>query len=188
MLAPFPVAVRLYYTPGTGHKDESGVYGLRSSVRYWGASASDFARNAACAASSSSGAGVVLVATGTPTAWKNSSCPAGEQVQSSRTSLSVALVNECGAFAGDVCGLSGPHNGFLAAEGDLYLAIENRKRLLEIVPMGRRAAARWNQHVDHAVATGGVLACQKKSCRYRPRFPRWGNVWSVSGRARVKFR
>lgn len=44
-----------------------------NSVRYFGASATAFAMNSACAASSSLGAGVVRVATGAPTSRKNSS-------------------------------------------------------------------------------------------------------------------
>ena len=57
--------------------------------------------------------------------------------------------------------LARSHDGFVAAEGDLYLAFENGKHLLEIVAMSRRAAAGRNKHVDEAVATGGVLARQK---------------------------
>jgi type IV secretory pathway TrbL component len=58
---------------------------LSSSVRYLGASALSFSMNAACSFSLSFGGGVVRVATGTPTSMKNSSCPAGEQIQSMRT-------------------------------------------------------------------------------------------------------
>src|ERR1039457_475204 len=74
--------------------------GRRSCVRYCGASAADFAMNAALAASSRSGGGSVRVATGAPTAMKKFSCPAGEQMHSSRAGRLEALVNACGALAG----------------------------------------------------------------------------------------
>jgi hypothetical protein len=57
--------------------------------------------------------------------------------------------------------LTGSHDRFGAAEGKLYLALENGKHLLEIVAMRRRAAAGRNKHVNETVATGGVFACQK---------------------------
>ena len=55
-----------------------------NSVRYFPASARAFALNSVCATSSSLGGGVARVATATPTSLKNSSCPAGEQMQSIR--------------------------------------------------------------------------------------------------------
>src|SRR5580692_7625684 len=59
------------------------VHALSSnSVRYFEAIAPTLALNAACAASSSLGGGIVRVATGVPTSRKNSSWPAGEQMQS----------------------------------------------------------------------------------------------------------
>ena len=57
----------------------------RSSVRYFGAMAFAFTKNSAICFSSSSGGGVVRVATGTPTSRKNLSLPAGEQMQIIRT-------------------------------------------------------------------------------------------------------
>jgi hypothetical protein len=47
----------------------------------------NFFMNSACSVSSSFGGGVVRVTTGVPTAAKDSSCPAGEQMQSSRVAL-----------------------------------------------------------------------------------------------------
>ncbi|MEA2241764.1 MAG: hypothetical protein QOD24_1320, partial [Solirubrobacteraceae bacterium] len=69
--------------------------GGSSSVRYRGASAVAFATNAAAADSSSSGGGCVRLLSGTPTAMKNSSWPAGEQRQSRRAGRSVALRKAC---------------------------------------------------------------------------------------------
>ena len=63
------------------------------SVRYLGARSIDFFINAACCSSFSSGGGVVRVATGVPTALKNSSWPAGEQTQSILTGREEELWN-----------------------------------------------------------------------------------------------
>src|SRR5208282_920403 len=71
-----------------------------NSVRYIGASAAAFALNAACAAASISGGGVVRVETGTPSSMKNSSWPAGEQMQSILAGRMDELWNWWGAFAG----------------------------------------------------------------------------------------
>ena len=60
------------------------VYVFTISVRYFGRSAVVFALISASAASSSLGGGVVRVATGTPTARKSSSRPAGVHMQSNR--------------------------------------------------------------------------------------------------------
>jgi len=57
--------------------------------------------------------------------------------------------------------LASPHDEFRATESDLDLAVENGKHLLEVVAVWRRAATRRDKHVYEAVATGGVLACQK---------------------------
>ena len=70
---------------------DTGYASLSNSVRYLGASAFTFSMNAACSFLSSSGGGVVRVATGTPTSMKNFSCPAGEQIQSIRTGPVEAL-------------------------------------------------------------------------------------------------
>src|ERR1700722_16229428 len=59
--------------------DFPSVYGWIISVRNLGRSAATFAFIFVAAALPGWGAGVVRVATGTPTARKNSSCPAGEQ-------------------------------------------------------------------------------------------------------------
>jgi hypothetical protein len=74
--------------------------GFTISVRYFGRSAIIFAFISASAALSGLGGGVVRVATGTPTARKNSSCPAGEQMQSNRAGFWEAFVKKCGALAG----------------------------------------------------------------------------------------
>jgi len=70
------------------------VYVFTISVRYFGRSAMAFAIIAAAAALSSLGGGIVRVATGTPTARNNSSCPAGEQMQSNRAGSLEAFVKE----------------------------------------------------------------------------------------------
>ena len=66
---------------------------LSSSVRYFGASSTTFLMNAACCAASTLGGGVVRVATGVPISLKNSSWPAGEQMQSILTGFDEALWN-----------------------------------------------------------------------------------------------
>ena len=42
---------------------------------------------------------------------------------------------------------------------------KTRKHFLEVMAMRRRAAARWNVHVDETVATGGVFAGHKDRVR-----------------------
>src|ERR1700738_5234251 len=66
---------------------------LSSSVRYFGASSITFLMNAASCAASILGGGVVRVATGVPISLKNSSWPAGEQMQSILTGFDEALWN-----------------------------------------------------------------------------------------------
>src|SRR5882724_9363670 len=75
-------------------------YGYRSSVRYLGANSWDFFINSACSSWSSSGGVDLRVGTEAPTWAKNSSCPAGAQMQSSRADAPEALVKEWGALAG----------------------------------------------------------------------------------------
>src|SRR5205085_2008391 len=65
----------------------------RNSVRYREASASALALSVVWVASSSFGGGAVRLATGEPTAMKNSSCPAGEHMQRSRADRSEELRN-----------------------------------------------------------------------------------------------
>jgi hypothetical protein len=60
-------------------------------VRYFGAIALAFPRNSAICFSSNLGGGVVRVATGTPSSWKNLSLPAGEQMQIIRTGREAEL-------------------------------------------------------------------------------------------------
>jgi len=79
---------------------QSWVYGFTISVRYLGRSARIFFIVAAWAAGLGLGAGIVRPVTGIPTARKNSSCPAGEQMQSNRAGCWEALVKKCGALAG----------------------------------------------------------------------------------------
>src|SRR6266542_6006503 len=74
--------------------------GGSSSVLYSAASAVDLAMKAACASASSGGGASFRVATGWPTRVKNSSCPEGAHMHSSRDGVSVALVNACGALVG----------------------------------------------------------------------------------------
>ena len=64
---------------------------LSSSVRYFGASSITFLKNAASCAASTLGGGVVRVATTVPNSLKNSSWPAGEQMQSIVTGFDEAL-------------------------------------------------------------------------------------------------
>src|ERR1700730_545385 len=97
---------------GLARKDSDlDHYGLRSSVRYFGASATTFAINAASATLSSLGAGDVRAATGSPTSMKNSSCPAGVHMQSIRTVLPELFLNTCGAFAVFRRGIRTPFSG-----------------------------------------------------------------------------
>src|SRR2546430_15950007 len=90
--------------------------GFSNSVRYLGASSCAFLMNSDRAASSSLGARVVRDATAMPTWAKNSSCPAGAQMQSSRTVCFEALVKECGALAGMFTGLPERPHHFLPRE------------------------------------------------------------------------
>ena len=66
---------------------------LSSSVRYFGASSITFLKNAGSCAASTLGGGVIRVATGVPNYLKNSSWPAGEQMQSILTGFDEALWN-----------------------------------------------------------------------------------------------
>jgi hypothetical protein len=66
---------------------------LSNSVRYFGANSIAFLMNAASCAASTLGGGVVRVATGIPTSLKNSSWPAGEQMQSILTGFDEAFWN-----------------------------------------------------------------------------------------------
>ena len=68
-------------------------------MRYSGASAFDLAMNAAWVWPSRAGGGSVRDVTGTPTAMKNSSCPDGVHVQSSRAASPAALRKASGALA-----------------------------------------------------------------------------------------
>lgn len=45
-----------------------------------------------------------------------------------------------------------------AAKGEFELAIQQREHLLEIMPVRRRPASSRNQHIDQAIAPGGLRA------------------------------
>jgi len=64
---------------------------LSISVRYFGVTVITFFMNAACSAPSSFGGSVVRVATGVPTSVKNSSRPAGEEMQRTRVAFAEML-------------------------------------------------------------------------------------------------
>src|SRR5439155_27213713 len=98
------------------------------------------------------------VATGSPTAWKNFSWPAGTQTHSSRAGCLDALRKECGALAGTLMVSPAWAICFAAAEGQFDLALENGEHLLEVVAMGRRAAAGRDVHVEDGEAAVRVLA------------------------------
>ena len=66
---------------------------LSNSVLYFGASPITFLMNAASCAASATGGAAVRVATTVPTSLKNSSCPAGAQMQSILTGFDEALWN-----------------------------------------------------------------------------------------------
>jgi hypothetical protein len=57
-----------------------------------------------------------------------------------------------------VDGLAGTGHEALATEGELDRALEDGEHLLEVVTVGRRAAAWRDVHVDERVLAGGVVA------------------------------
>jgi len=63
---------------------------------------------------------------------------------------------------GDMEGFAGFNGGFLAAEGGFDLAFENGEGLFEVVTVWGWAATGWDEHVDQAVATGGVFAGEEE--------------------------
>jgi hypothetical protein len=67
-------------------------------------------------------------------------------------------VNACGGVGRHVDGLASAGHERLAAEGHLDFAVKDGEHLLEVVPVRRRPAARWDVHVDERVLSGGVLA------------------------------
>jgi hypothetical protein len=71
----------------------------------------------------------------------------------------ISGVGECVRGVGrHVDGLAGAGNERLAAEGHPDFAVKHGEHLLEVVPVRRRPAARWDVHVDQRVLSGGVLA------------------------------
>src|SRR5437773_6605323 len=117
--------------------------------------------NSACARLSSLGGGVVRVATATPTWAKNSSSPAGAQMQSSRTVCFEALVKECGALAGMFAVSPERTTDFLPRKVASISAFENRKRLFKVVTVRTWTSTRRDQHIDEAIATIGIVARQQ---------------------------
>ena len=97
--------------------------------------------NSACCFSSSLGGGVVRVATGVPISRKKFSCPAGEQIQSSRVGLVETLWNRCGALAGLFMVSPARTTDFLPTERRFDLAFQQNEGLLEIMAVWRRASA-----------------------------------------------
>jgi len=49
----------------------------------------------------------------------------------------------------------------LAPEGQLYLAVQDREHLLEVMTMRWRAATKRHEHVDQAVAAARLFASHK---------------------------
>jgi hypothetical protein len=84
-------------------------------------------------AASGLGAGAVRLATGTPTAVKNSSCPGGEHRHNSRAGRWLLLRNACGALAG--------------------MLTVSPARTTDLMPR--------EVHINEAVAAGGVFAREK---------------------------
>ena len=106
---------------------------------------------------------MVRVGTGTPTSKKNFSWPAGEQMHISRATFVEVFRNWCGAFAGMFNGFASLHHYLCATEGCLDFAFEDGERLLEIVPVRRRAASGRNMHIDQAESACSIVA-RKKNC------------------------
>jgi len=65
----------------------------------------------------------------------------------------------------DMYGLARPHHHRCAAEGGLDFAFEDAERLLEIVPVRRRAASGRNMHVDQAKSARGLFSRKENSIR-----------------------
>ena len=140
---------------------KSFAQGFIISVRYFGRSAIVLAILSASAALPGLGGGVVRVATGTPSARNNSSCPAGEQMQSNRAGSLEAFVKEWGALAGILTVPPAPTTDFFAAKGGFDFTFEDGKRFLEVMAMRRRAASRRDVHVNEAITAGGVIAAEQ---------------------------
>ncbi len=58
----------------------------------------------------------------------------------------------------DIDGLACLGHEMFVSKGELDLAVEDGEHLLEVVAVGRRAAARWDVHVDQRVAPSGIRA------------------------------
>ena len=98
-----------------------------------------------------------------------------------------AFLKECGALAGMFDCFAGSHDRLFSAEGRLDLAFHQRERLLEVVPVGRRAAAGRDEHVDQAVAAA-VSSPERRIVYMPPARPMCGRESPVSERAIVIWR
>ena len=131
---------------------------ISNSVRYFDASALIFFIRSPICVLSSLGGGDVRLSNGSPISSKNSSSPASAAMHSMRTGPPDAFLNTCGASAGMFTVDPARAVAVLVSEGHLELAFEEREHLLEIMPMRRRPAAIWHDHVDQAVSSGRLNA------------------------------
>jgi hypothetical protein len=88
----------------------------------------------ASSSSLSFGAGVVRLSTGLPIAMKNSSCPAGVHMQSTRA-RPFDVLEEVRRVRRNVDGHAGLDHRLLATDSELDLALEQREHLFEVVPV-----------------------------------------------------
>ena len=95
--------------------------------------------------------------TATPTCAKNSSCPAGAQIQSSRAGRARSVGEGMRRIGRDAEGLAGVNHRFFSAEGGFDLAFKDGEGFLEVVPMRRRAAAGRDVHIDETITAVGIM-------------------------------
>jgi len=120
---------------------------LHRAVRYVGASSSAFFRRAACSSALSLG-GAVRLPTGSPTAARNPSWPAGAQIQSIRTGSPDLFSNRLWGIGRNVDGrrcLDGPRR---TAKCELDLAMDHLEHFFEIVPVRGRPGRRLMDDID----------------------------------------
>ncbi len=127
-------------------------------MRYFGASALIFSIRSPICALSSLGGDDVRLSNGSPTWRKKSSSSRGRGHAEHMDRAAGHVLEHMRRVGRDVHRRSGAHGRGLAAEGELELALDEGEHLLEIMAVGRRAAAVGHDHVDQAVATGGVGA------------------------------
>jgi hypothetical protein len=113
-------------------------HGATISVRYLGKSVARSLRFSAVSSSLACGGGDARLATGKPTARKNSSCPRRAQAEHTRHLCGLVLEHVRGVGR-NIDGRPGANGLRLAAEGELELAFEEGKQFLEIVAMGAAA-------------------------------------------------